>query len=122
MEEKKVRPRTDGGNNLGGIDRNNDRSDRGDQGLGRTLSGGQRNNGDREGLRGGLSLYRGGTKNVHQCSADDQPSIAHIGHKDQEVTMTPQTHPTQAPALEVAPTIIVTHIELHTHCRESKIM
>lgn len=54
VEEKKTRLRTDGGNNLGN-DRNNDRGDRGDRGLGRTLSGGQRNNGDRDGPRLGLN-------------------------------------------------------------------
>lgn len=58
VEEKKTRLRTDGGN--GGIDRNNERGgDRGDRGLGRTLSSGQRNNGDRDGPRIGGGLNRG---------------------------------------------------------------
>lgn len=51
VEEKKARMRNENSNN---IDRN-DRGDRGDRGIGRAISGGQRNSGDRDRGMGGIN-------------------------------------------------------------------
>lgn len=60
VEEKKARMRNDNMNNIDRMDR--DRSER----LGRTISGGPRNNGDRD--RGGMGMnHNSGNKNNFIC-------------------------------------------------------